>query len=318
MNFTDFRLKIRHFFRKNKKIIYIIVVVWLVIFLINQLLKLYTPAKNLETTYEPHTSVMDSTSKVPEKYQNEIEEMIDKYVTYCNNNDFDKAYQMISSDCKKYAYPTFSDFIKHLKVIMYTPKKYFIQDYSNMDNMYIYAIKYTDDILATGLTNSQYTYTEEKMAFTKNSEGTFDMTVGNYIKHEDLGISTENEYLKIEVKDKTINYGTEKYDIVFTNRSEYSITVLDKKVDDEIVLNLSKENRLVSQTDSIILEPGETKELTLSFDKFVDDNDTSYSIGFNQIRVLNEYYGSNANDEEIEDALTNAVAKLAMSISVEK
>ena len=318
MNFTDLRLKIRHFFRKHKKIIYIVVIVWLVIFLVNQLLKLYTPTKNIETTYEPHTSVMDSTSKVPEKYQSKIEEMIDQYVTYCNNNDFDKAYKMISEDCKKYAYPTFSDFLKHLKVVIYTTKKYFIQNYSNLDNMYIYDIKYTDDILATGLTNSQYSYTEEKMAFTKNSDGTLNMTVGNYISHEDLNIATENEYLKIEVKDKTVNYGTEVYNIVFTNRSEYDIAVLDKKAEDEVVLNLSNETRLTSQTTPIVLEPGESKELSLSFDKFVDDNDTSYSIGFNQVRVLKEYYGSQATDEEIEDALTNAVAKLAMSISVNK
>ena len=67
MNFVDLRLKIKHFFRKNKKIIFVIVIVWLFIFFINQVLKLYTPEPEIEDTYEPHVSVIDSSQKVPEK-----------------------------------------------------------------------------------------------------------------------------------------------------------------------------------------------------------------------------------------------------------
>lgn len=318
MNFTDLRLRMRHFFRKNKKLIFIIVLIWLVIFFINQLLKLYTPEQELENTYEPHVSVMDSADKVPERYQTTIEELINEYVTYCNNNDFDKAYNMLSKECREYAYPNYEDFLEHLKVVMYTPKKYSIQNYSNLDNMYIYSINYTDDFLATGLTNSEYSYTEEKMTFKENDNGEIEMSVGNFIKHEDIKFSTENEYLKIDVRERIVNYNTEEYTIRFTNRTNYDIVISDYVEEEEITLTLSEEIRMAEQHDSIVLGANESRDVKISFAKFVDDNDTSYSINFNNIRVLESYYGEFLDEKAVEDAITNAIAKFSMNVSVNK
>ena len=285
MNFVDLRLKIKHFFRKNKKIIFVIVIVWLFIFFINQVLKLYTPEPEIEDTYEPHVSVIDSSQKVPEKYQTNIEDLIEEYVSYCNNNDFDKAYNMLSKDCKEYAYPTYEDFIDHLKIVMYTPKKYSIQNYSNLDDMYIYSISYTDDFLATGLTNTEYSYTEEKMAFKENEDGQLEMSVGNFIKHENINLSTENEYLKIDVKDRIVNYATEEYTVRFTNRTNYDIVISDYVEENEITLSLSNEVRGAEQHEDIVLGSNETKDVKIVFSKYVDDNDSSNFINFNKIRV---------------------------------
>lgn len=318
MNFVDLRLKIKHFFRKNKKIIFVIVIVWLFIFFINQVLKLYTPEPEIEDTYEPHVSVIDSSQKVPEKYQTNIEDLIEEYVNYCNNNDFDKAYNMLSKDCKEYAYPTYEDFIDHLKIVMYTPKKYSIQNYSNLDDMYIYSISYTDDFLATGLTNTEYSYTEEKMAFKENEDGQLEMSVGNFIKHENINLSTENEYLKIDVKDRIVNYATEEYTVRFTNRTNYDIVISDYVEENEITLSLSNEVRGAEQHEDIVLGSNETKDVKIVFSKYVDDNDSSNFINFNNIRVLEDYYGEFSENTVIEDKIINAIAKFSMNVAVNR
>lgn len=318
MNFVDLRLKIKHFFRKNKKIIFVIVIVWLFIFFINQVLKLYTPEPEIEDTYEPHVSVIDSSQKVPEKYQTNIEDLIEEYVSYCNNNDFDKAYNMLSKDCKEYAYPTYEDFIDHLKIVMYTPKKYSIQNYSNLDDMYIYSISYTDDFLATGLTNTEYSYTEEKMAFKENEEGQLEMSIGNFIKHENINLSTENEYLKIDVKDRIVNYATEEYTVRFTNRTNYDIVISDYVEENEITLSLSNEVRGAEQHEDIVLGSNETKDVKIVFSKYVDDNDSSNFINFNNIRVLEDYYGEFSENTVIEDKIINAIAKFSMNVAVNR
>lgn len=318
MNFVDLRLKIKHFFRKNKKIIFVIVIVWLFIFFINQVLKLYTPEPEIEDTYEPHVSVIDSSQKVPEKYQTNIEGLIEEYVSYCNNNDFDKAYNMLSKDCKEYAYPTYEDFIDHLKIVMYTPKKYSIQNYSNLDDMYIYSISYTDDFLATGLTNTEYSYTEEKMAFKENEDGQLEMSVGNFIKHENINLSTENEYLKIDVKDRIVNYATEEYTVRFTNRTNYDIVISDYVEENEITLSLSNEVRGAEQHEDIVLGSNETKDVKIVFSKYVDDNDSSNFINFNNIRVLEDYYGEFSENTVIEDKIINAIAKFSMNVAVNR
>ena len=50
---------------------------------------------------------------------------------------------------------------------MPTRKEYVIQNYSNVKyggkSLYIYEVRYFDDIMATGLTNSEYHYTQENL-----------------------------------------------------------------------------------------------------------------------------------------------------------
>ena len=48
--FTEFRLKIRKFFRKYKNIIVLVVVIWGIIFVINQVLKHQPQKEVLNTT----------------------------------------------------------------------------------------------------------------------------------------------------------------------------------------------------------------------------------------------------------------------------
>ena len=80
----------------------------------------------------------------------------------------------------------FDNFVHHVYLKMPTPKQYSIQDYSNIGNNYIYSVKYTDDLLATGLTNKEYTHTEEKMTFKKMNDETIEMSVGSFYDVKDI------------------------------------------------------------------------------------------------------------------------------------
>ena len=97
MGYTDFRLKIRHFYRKNKKILIIILVVWGLIVLINNMLKNRNVVPAPTTTYEPHVSIMNQNSSTPKTLQKPIEDLINQYVDYCNNQQFEKAFFSIAS-----------------------------------------------------------------------------------------------------------------------------------------------------------------------------------------------------------------------------
>ena len=197
------------------------------------------------------------------------------------------------------------------------PKQYSIQNYSNYDKYYIYEIRYFDDILATGLTNSEYTYTTEKITLTKNSEGGYDMATGNYIAYEEINNVAENEYLKIDIRNKLVKYSTEQYEVKFTNRTEDIIVIADNLQDSEVSLVLTGEYRSMENADTdIILEPGESKIISIGFMKFVDDNDFSQSILFGNIRVLEEYSGPEATKEIRQAEVDKAVDKFSMSIPV--
>ena len=322
----DFRLRIRHFYRRNKKIIFIVISVIVILFMVNQYLKNRTIKPTPKTTYAPHTSVIDSSSKVPKSISKTIEELIDEYMEYCNNSDWASAFNMLSSDCKEYSFGNdLGEFMKYAYKKMPTPKKYAIQDYSNDGNLYIYQIKYTDDFLATGLTNSVYSFTEEKMIFKKLANGEYEMSVGNYIDHHNLKNIFENDYLKVDLKSVVQYYSMEEYKIKLTNRSNYTIVIANNVEDKEVCLKLTSGDyrERLDMVNEIVLEPQETTTKTFKFTKFYDNDDDSDSIYFNSIRILEEYNGVQSELGEIEEIVEeqnieeqNSIAKFSMNLPI--
>lgn len=322
MNFTEFRLKFRHFIRKYRRVILIIFVIWAAIFFVNAMLKNRINQPEATTTYDAHTSVIDSTASTPANLQNPIEDMIEEYVGYCNEGNYQKAFNMLSEDCRKYEFNnSVSDFMEHVLVKMPTPKKYSIQDYSNVKygnkRLYIYEIKYTDDLLATGLTNSTYAYTSEKFTFYNGDDG-LEMGAGNYIYYSDIKSISENEYLKIDVTHKVVNYSIETYEVKFTNRSNYTVVIADGQEANEAILVLPNETRNPSEIADIVLAPNEEKTLEMVFPKFADDGDASQSIIFSSVRVMEHYsgVGEEVPPETIQSEIDNAISKFSMEISV--
>ena len=112
MNFIDARLKIRRFIKNNRRKVMIVVVAIAIIVAINYVLKNMPEEETPRTTYEPNIAVMDS-SEVPEKWQDEIKNRIDTFITYCNEKNYQSAYDMISDDCKNALFPIIDDFIEY-------------------------------------------------------------------------------------------------------------------------------------------------------------------------------------------------------------
>lgn len=322
MNFTEFRLKFKRFLRKYQRVIFVILIVWAIIFFINLMLKNKNVKPEATTTYKVHTSVIDSSSSTPKSMQTSIEEMIEEYVGYCNEGNYQKAFNMLSEGCRKYEFNNDVDkFMEHVLVKMPTPKKYSIQDYSNIkygnNRLYIYEIKYTDDLLATGLTNSTYSFTSEKLTFCDGKNG-IEMSAGNYIYYAEIKGISENEYLKIDVVGKVVNYSIETYEVKFTNRSNYTVVVADGQESNEAILILPNETRNRSELTDIVLKPQESITLEMVFPKFVDDGDTSQSLMFSSIRVMEKYSGTDeetVSQETMQSEIDNAI-KFSMQVNV--
>lgn len=322
MNFTDLRLRVGRFIKNNRKILLIVILVWIMLFMINNWIKNRPTSTVPETSYEAHTSVMSSTSTVPSSLQVEYEDLIAQYVEYCNEGEFNLAFNMLSEDCKKYAFnDDIREFKKYLFDIMPTAKEHSIQNYSNTtlngERAYIYQVKYFDDILATGLSNQEYSYTEEKITFTLGSKNSVNMSVGNFMFHEDIKRITENEYLKVDVNDKNVFYSMEEYNVTLTNRSEYTIVISDDTEENEIGLMLNQETRACIESPKVVLKPGEEVQLNVSFNKFVDDGDSSNQFALSNVRVMETYSGTEGVDPTvIENEKNNAIAKFSLTVAM--
>ena len=326
MNFTDIRLKIRRFFRKYKNLILLFLCVWLVVFIINILLSRRPVDLTPKTTKEEHTAIVNSDKKVPKVMTSEIEKLIEEYVAACNDGNYQKAFDYLSEDCRKYEFEdNIEKFMEHVLSVTPTPRDYAAQNYSNIDladgtPIYIYEIKYFNNFIETGLTNSDYSYSSEKVTFFYDKDNNLMMNVGDYIYHSDPDSITENEYLKVDIQDRRVEYKEEIYQILLTNRSQYTIVISDEQEVEEVNLildNDANEKREMQELDDIILAPGESKTVTVSFQKFVDDGDASKAITFGHVRVMEKYSGTEDIDQAvIDEEKRNSVAQISMTVPI--
>ena len=257
--FLKLRLKIRNFFKDHKRTIIIIFLVWLLIFAINFILSLRKEEKTLSSTFEPAVSIVDSKT-VPEKDHSLITDVVDKYMNYCNNGEYENAYNMLSENCKNKAFKgDIKKFEEYIKSIFTQKKRYSLQSYSNYDDKHIYLLEIFNDYLATGLTGEEFATFDEKLLMVKEGDE-YKLNIGDFIDVVDL---------------KRVVEGNE--------------VILDVGNDKRPMTNLSTE---------IVLAPGETQEYTLNFDKYIESKQEAQALIFNKIRILQSYTGNEEDAEK--------------------
>ncbi|MCR5147266.1 MAG: hypothetical protein K6B70_08040 [Clostridia bacterium] len=290
--FRNLKAKLVRYSQKHrKKIIVLFLIFWLIIFIINTILKMQPeqlPAPS--TTYTPHVSVLDSEKAVPEKLQQPIENIIDKYMNYCNNKEYEKAYETISKECREKNYPTLEAFKKYVDHVFEGKKKiYNIQSYSIVDNKYIYQVRILDDILANGSTDGYYYY-EEKFVMI-NDNGELKLSIAEYIGEEQLNKVAEDNNMKVEITNVSRDYETETYTIKVTNKTDKYIVIADNSNMDEILLDLGDQTRRPTNTNMVFffVLPNSITTQTFTFNKFYDNGIKAKKIMFGNVRVLKEY-----------------------------
>lgn len=311
---VDFRIKFNRFFRKNKKKIIIGLIIWSIIIIINYIIifmdkKPETPS----TTYQPHVSVLNNTQTVPEKLQEPIEDLVSKYFNYCNNGEYENAYNLLTDNCKRDVFLNKTENFKEYvdSIFEGKSKTYNIQNYSIVDKNYVYTIRILEDILATGTTDG-YGYYEEKIVLVQD-EKDMKLSVSNYAGAQDFDVVAEDDYVKIEVVKKTMYYENEVYTVKFTNKTDAIIVIADKTESSEVAINLGEQTREISNLTfgNIVIWPGESKTRTLEFNKFYDDGVTTQSLIFNAVRVLKSYSGKESTRQS---ELDNAIKLYSVTI----
>lgn len=305
--FTDLRIKIRKFIREHKFQVVLILVIWAILIAVSVILN-NTQESTPITTYEPFTPIIDNGEKTPAKVGNKIEDIIDEYIGYCNNKEYEKAYNMISKECRESIYPTIEDFKAYVDYVFSGYRLYTIQNYSNRDNTYIYRIRIFEDIMSTGLTYSDtFKYFEEKLVFTEK-DGILQMAVKDYIGSEKMDIMYEDQYVRISVTNKSMMYDTETYTIEIQNKTEYYIVVSDDIYQAEVVLqteNGSISRNIGEDWQAIYVMPRTKQSFNVSFNKFYDEAIESVEIRLGSIRILRSYSGEDSQkQQELENAIS--------------
>lgn len=315
---TDLKVKLMQWAKKRKKELIVLgLLAWLIIFIINTILKNQQAKINPpSTSYTPHVAVYKEDAVVPEKYQNAIENLIDKYFNYCNEGKYEEAYNLITPECRKKLYPTLEQFKGYVDYVFQGKKKiYNIQNLSMVDNKYIYNIRILDDILANGTTDGYYYYEEKFVLIEDNGE--MKLSIGEYIGDEELNIKAEDDNMIFEILSKSVDYETETYTIKITNKTDKYIVISDNTENNEIVLDLGEQTRRATDMEflSIYVKPNSTTVQTIKFNKYYDNGLTAQKLILSNVRILNSY---NSSVGTTQSDLDNAVKIYGYEINLNK
>ena len=190
---------------------------------------------------------------------------INKFMEYCNNQDFENAYNMITEECKKQMYNSLDIFKQsYYKNVFNGEKKNFTIENWVKDT---YRVNITGDVLATGNVDE---YSKQDYITVKQVNGEYKLNINNYIGYTEINKKTTEKNISMEVIGKNTYKDYETYTFNVTNNTG-SVMQLDNisnteslYIEDSKGVKYPYYNHELT-TPMITVSAGQTNEITIKF-----------------------------------------------------
>ena len=116
------QLAITRFFRKYGKYIGAIFIIWLIGFFLNGYLKSLPKKLTLQSSYKPDTAIMTDNA-VPKSQEKSIKATLQTYTDALIAGDYEKAYNVLTEECKSFNYDNKIANFKERTSKIYTKEK---------------------------------------------------------------------------------------------------------------------------------------------------------------------------------------------------
>ncbi len=250
-----------------------------------------------------NTSILTG-EKIKDSQDTINKDLIEQFVEYCNNDQIQEAYDMLSDECKELLYPNINVFNQaYIKSIFYIDRMYSLQNWYIGTDIYTYYIKYTEDVLATGNVNSS----ENKGDYITivNQDDKYYLNISSFIarQKENKTMSNNNVAITVNWIDMYMDYTT--FNIKVKNNTEKTIC-LDTKEDTSSTYiydyNQVKYTSFLNENpiEQLVIKKQQTSNLNIKFNKLYNQSRILKGISFQDI-VLNydEYMAKTEEKEKI-------------------
>ena len=217
---------------------------------------------NETNTHRDENNVNSNTSTLTTK------QVIQQFVDYCNNNQIEQAYNMLSQDCKEVVFPTIENFQNnYVEKIFTTNRSVKIEDSMYANN--IYKITYSNDILANGGYQSENIF--QDYCYITEEDNETRLSINQFIRTEMINKNTTGSSIYANVMQKQIYVDYEIYEIQITNQSNNTILLSTKQtdnlhiIDDNDVTYSSNIDEIA--TERLIMQPQTTSVFNIRFNK---------------------------------------------------
>lgn len=230
--------------------------------------------------------------------------IIDEFLKYCMSKKFDKAYQLLTDECKEVKYNSLEKFESlYCESTFDDSKSYSIQNWENRT----YQVNIKEDALATGkITTNTPSIQDYITVVEKDNEKK--INIGSYIGRRDYNKLKEYEGMTVEVRYKDIYMDYEIYNVKVTNNTTGTILFDDEKNINSIYLEDEKnikENVLTGEVlySDMKIESGHFKTYDFKFANAYSTNRKISAIVFERVTM-------NYNEENEKNDLTKIIINI--------
>ncbi len=296
--------KLIKFYNQNRKKIFKIILIIVFILAIIQLLNYFSKISKKDVAIDNVSVVNNSNNahqelvsnrsvitgeKISENKLNGDVDIINKFMDYCNEGNIERAYRLLSDDCREVLFETEEDFRDNYYNIIFNneTRLFTIENWTNDT----YKVNISNDILTTGNITSE---TMDYFTVVKQNDE-YKLNIKNYIGKEKVNKETENNNITIKVLNKDIYMDYEIYDIQIINDSDNDILLDTKKDTKTVYLQDSKNVKYYAFTNEIIdndfiVRKGKMKNIKIKFSSGLSSNrKIEYMIFSDLILNFNEY-----------------------------
>ncbi len=230
--------KLFRYYNQNRGKVWLMVIVILFIILLIQTLSGIAKKENQtnveaeqnsilsnEIDYTNQSQAMIEKDNVPEIYQQDFGDLVNSFLTYCKNHVPEKAYDLLTQECKDIFYPTLEIFEEQYYEPKFSTEKIFTFQSWTASKSYIYLAKIYDNMLATGRGNDKYI--QDYLSVVEEN-GVYKLNVNGFIGSLQRNAKSEDEDVSITVKSSEMYMDYEIANIVVKNNCPYDI-VLDTR-----------------------------------------------------------------------------------------
>lgn len=290
---------IRYWNQNRKKIIIILAIVAFIIILImitNEYLKNAnynesTADGKIMDVKKPNKSAITGET-IPKEVVEKNSNLIENFINYCNNKEIEKAYNLLTDDCKSEFNNDIYEFRdNYFNNIFGTSKAYRLELWGNEAGYYTYKITYYEDnLLATG-GQSLNNNIEDYITITRQN-GEDKLNIGCFIKKQEINKAKSLNNIDITVNNRRVYKSYEKYIVTIKNNGTTNITISDGKNNSDICIIDNNNTKYVSYISEILdskltIEPGRQTQLEIKFNKIYNSYKSIKQMEFSNIKQEN-------------------------------
>lgn len=230
---------------------------------------------------------------------------VKQFVDYCNNKNYNEAFNMLSEDCKNEFENEINNFINNFYNNVFSTKRtYKLELMFKKSNMYTYKITYYENnLLATGGSELNKNVEDYITVFKDDNESK--ISINGFITKEEINESQKIGDIEVIVNSKKVYRTYETYNITIKNYSGKRILINNSEKPDDICLVDQNGEEYASFINEIPVEllslaTGYQKNLDIKFNKGLNLYRTIEKVKFKNIILDYDAYYQNKETEKVD------------------